>query len=405
MFLSAARHQLNRSIPLSTAISPVYTNPPHKQYKSYHNSAHSNSNKSQPLHNRFAITILATALTAGVLYNTVNNSTNISYALDSTSEHKSDVQHHANQQAIQQTEKSESLYGDPRYPNIYRLTASTVDELVYNTNNSILVDIYEDTCGACKQTAPIIHLVAKCIKSSYGKSTPDTQQLHVAMYESHRNYKKSFLLPDEEIAVPVIKLYVKHLTPQQLDDIEQHNKSVTDKYDRIPIQYHPNGTVSLTYNGAPNAKQLIEFIHEYTVGSRNEFDINAALECVKKYDQQTYHEVQEQSKLRISDDPTAFLYDHSPCGNEFKIMLLRTMTHSYLSYPTSDDNKATTMSFNNVTNCLSAKHSETRDYWNQVAVVAQQNIQDLNEREKLDKPVDIKNKKKKGGKLNEKHSL
>lgn len=339
-----------------------------------------------------------------MLYNTFVRS-DTAYALDS-SEHTDKViekptQQHKLQQPPPQTEKSESIYSDPRYPHTIRIVADTIDQLVYNSDSPVLVDVYEESCGACKQTAPIIHLVARCLKQGQ-KDVPADAQLRVALYESNKNYKKGFLTAEEELAVPTIKLYVKHLSPQQLQQIERDNAAAQDKYDKITVQQHPNNTVSLTYNGPPNARRILEFVHKYTQGSKNEFDLNAAFDCVRKHDTATLSAVQRQSAARIADDPTAFLYDNAPCGEQMKTFMLRTMTHNYISFPTEDDQRATTITFENLTNCLTKRAEDTKEYWSSVLATAQQNLEDALEREKLDTEASKKAAKdgKKKGKLN-----
>lgn len=270
------------------------------------------------------------------------------FSQDPSSAPSSEAQH-AKRSAVQRP-KSEPKYVHPQYPGMLRLVADNIDELVYNTPDRLtLVEVYETGCGACATMAPIVQLLAKCFRENGIK-------VDVALYEGSLNYKPGFLTDEEDRAVPVIKLF----TP-------------TSKQQKQGI----------TYDGEPNAKAVAQFIYEQSKSDdKTAFDLEKINDCIKQYEPQYFEKVIKQTHKRLQQDPTAFLYEKSPCGPYMQSWMEMMMSDMYLSNKTPERRKALEMVFNDFRNCITKKEEETIDYWSQVRDVAEQNLSDAVERKK-----------------------
>jgi hypothetical protein len=107
---------------------------------------------------------------------------------------------------------------------------------------------------------------------------------------------------------------------------------------------------------------------------------------ITKYEPQYFEKVMKQTRKRLTDDPSSYLYEQSPCGKYMGEWMEMTMADAYKSKFNDNEEddanrkKALLSSFNNFITCMDTKANENLKYWHFVKSVAEQNIADQSER-------------------------
>jgi len=285
--------------------------------------------------------------------------------------------------------RSAQPYSHPSHPGLTVLVADTVDELIYNRHKentitrtplqrygstyekrqrdststddssssssqpplySVFLDVYDPDCAACASFRPVLLQLADAFST--------TPSVRIMCYDDAANYKRGFLTEEETRALPLLKFY-----------------PVCDGAVRERDGKCPDG---LIYDGPPNARSIVDFIAQHTP-SQHAFDMDEVGKRLDASASRTDADLRVAAARRLEDDPVFHLYQHSPCGEAMLAWMKQTVVRRYLNKPPSEEDEK--RKFNAFRQCVQQKEKETQQYWERVAIVAQDNLTKIGEKE------------------------
>jgi hypothetical protein len=271
---------------------------------------------------------------------------------------------------------------DPSRPGITLLVASDVDSLVWkrnqpneisqlptelihflptNTNTpvapyspyAVLLSVYDPTCSACATAKPVIDALAGALR--------DEGSIRLMTYDASANNKHGFLTEDELKELPLIKLFPA-LEPSDTAGGESLG-----------------ARESLTYTGAPNARSIVEWISEHTP-THSAINVPAVQSRLNASAASTDASLRLAASDRLAKDPVFHVYQGSPCGPQMMEWMKMTLVSRYLHTPIPDDEQQN--AFNQFQLCMQQKDKQMKRYWQQLAMVAADNLSKYEEKSK-----------------------
>ena len=259
---------------------------------------------------------------------------------------------------------SSPLYPHPTRPHVSIATAESLPELLSlrtsPTPTHLLVEVYSPHCPACERLSPVLDHVASILSTlsrtppppSYPSTSPPPPPYLVAVMDDRRNHLPSFLTPDEERYLPVLKLFPAPSSPTSPPP------------------------PPLTYRGPHNAAAILSFITS-ALSPALRPDPSTLAQLIRGGGGEVYERVRavyrRQREEEVSRDGTVLLFDHSPCGEEMRGMMEWMILKGYRGGEgeRGEVEREGREAMKGFQECVRGKKKETEEYWKSIRRIAQ----------------------------------